>query len=407
MPGKKKDKFAGARLCASYLTAHPGKKLMFMGQESAQTGIWDEEKTIDWTLAQKADNEKLTKCISDLNKVYRTYPELYIKDDKSDGFEWINCLSADKCMVTFLRRGSNVNDMIIVAANFANAAQTLRIGVPEDGRYQVIFDSDKKIYGGSDTMKEGSVRARSGEYDGRSFSITAECGPLSLIMFKYYPYDDKEKSEIAFEKAEEEKQAGDAARHEAERLRTCQNEASEKADAAEKNRLKAEEEAKEAGKQLENAKNKVIILCEQADREMAAARRKIEQAQRNAETVRQETEKRIEEARAKVDEAQRYIDEANRLSDAEAVDRDNARKEAQEAAGKAEDAENRALKADERRVQFEDLAQFAVDKVSGAGRFAAGKIGDAGAFAAEKIGSVGKAVIKVSKKNDKKSKKQE
>ena len=376
MPGKKKDKFAGVRLCAAYLIAHPGKKMMFMGQESGQTGIWNEKKMIDWTLAKKTDNVKLMKCVADLNKVYRSYPELYAKDDLSDGFEWINCMSSEKCMVTFLRRGNSASELVVVAANFANAAQTLRIGVPEDGRYQIIFDSDSKIYGGAGTMQSSSVRARSGEYDGRSFSITAECGPLSVLMFKYYPYDEKEKSEIAFEKAEEEKQVVADAKNEAERLRSYQNQASEKAEAAEKSRLKAKKDAEKAGKQLEDAKNKVIILCEQSDREMAEARRKIEQAQRNAETVRQDAEKRIDSARAEVDEVQRHIDEANRLSDAEAVNRDSARKEAEDAAGKADDAEMRAQKADERRIQFESLAKRAVDAVS----------------------SVGKAVINVSKK---------
>lgn len=368
MPGKKKDKLAGIRLCISYMTAHPGRKLMFMGQGLAESGAWNEERIIDWNQYSKPDVKKLERCISDLNKVYRDNPELYIKDDISDGFEWINCITPEKCMVTFLRRGMGKDDYIVVASNFANTSQTLRIGVPEDGRYQVIFDSDKKIYGGTGAMGEDHVRAKSGEYDGKSYSINVTCGPLSLVMLKFYHYDDKEKSEIALEKAEEEKQAGDSARIEAERLRSCQNEAEEKASEAEKSRLRAKSEADKARKQLEDAKNRVIIICEQSDRENAEARRKIEQAQRNAETVRQKAEKRIDEARGEVERAQKNITEAERLTSAEEFNRDSANKEAQEDAGKAAEAEERARTADERKTQFESLAQLAVEKVGKAVR---------------------------------------
>ncbi len=393
MPGKRKDKLAGIRLSLAYLIARPGRKMVFMGQDSAQTGMWDEKRKLDWESYQKPDVQKLHRFVCDLNNIYRTNPELYIRDDECEGFEWINCIAPDQCMVTFIRHGVNKKDFIVVAANFANAAQNFRIGVPEDGRYQIIFDTDMKIYGGTGAMPERSVRAKSGEYEGRSFSVSVTCGPLSLVMLKYHDYDEKERSEIALEKAEEEKQAGEDARKEVIKLKSRQNEAKEKADAAEKNKLEAQKEAQKARALLENAKNRVIVICEQSDHEKAEARRKIEKAQKDAEIVRQNADKRIEEAQRSAEEAQALIDRANAVYAAEQENKNNADMEAREAAEKAAIAEERARTADERRILFENIAGIAVKKVSSAGKFAAEKVETVGKFAAGKVENVGKIAV--------------
>jgi 1,4-alpha-glucan branching enzyme len=390
MPGKRRDKLAGVRLSIAYLVAQPGKKLLFMGQDSAQTGIWNEKFRLDWKAYSKADVQRLHRFVCDINRVYRNDPAFYEQDDSPEGFEWINCITPDQCMVTFIRHGLDKSDFNVVAANFANTAQIFRIGVPEDGRYQVICDTDRKIYGGTGAMNEKSVRARSGEYDGKPFSISVSAGPLSVIILKYFAYDDREKSEIALEKAEEEKQAGDAAREEAVKLKSRQSEAEEKADEAEKNKLEARKKAEKARADLEKAKNRVIVIREQSDSDMAEARRAIEKAQKAAEKVRLDAEKRISLAQEAVEEAQGRIDQADELYKEEEENRNNASREAVEAAQKAALAEEKARTADERRIQFEDIAGIAVKKVSSVGRFAAGKVEDAGKFAAGKVEDVGR-----------------
>jgi len=264
MPGERKEQFANLRLTYAYLMTHPGKKLLFMGQDIGEYDEWNEERAVEWELLENDDHQKLNRLVSDLNKMYTTLPALYQKDDSWEGFEWINCITPQACMLSYLRKAKKVEDTLVVVANFANVRQEFIIGVPYEGKYKEILNTDSRTYGGSGCVNAKEKATLEQEWDGKPYAIEMVSAPLSISIFSYTPYTPEEKAEIekakaeAIRKAEEEKERQEA--EEAARITAMEAEAAK--EAAKKASKEAKEKAKAANEAAERLKK---ILAKQSE----------------------------------------------------------------------------------------------------------------------------------------------
>ena len=160
MPGDLWQQFANMRLFNGYLTAHPGKKLMFMGGEFGQRAEWNAENSLEWHLLEYETHRGLQTLAADLNAIYRNEPSLHQVDFDWHGFEWIDCTDADSSVLSFLRRAKDPGDFIVVVANFTPVQrETHRVGVPEPGFYREIMNTDAEKYGGTNVGNLGGVHA--------------------------------------------------------------------------------------------------------------------------------------------------------------------------------------------------------------------------------------------------------
>ena len=187
MPGDSAQKMANLRLALSFMMVHPGRKHVYMEPD---------ELTVD----QEVFMENM---IRKLNDLYYNKPAFHALDDNDGGFEWINVLAADECMLAFVRKTENDNEMQVVVANMAGIDRTFDIGVPADGRYTEVFNSDDVTYGGTGVLNAGRMEARRKEIDGRLYSITVSLAPASLSIFSYTPYSEQEKKIRAIKEEEE------------------------------------------------------------------------------------------------------------------------------------------------------------------------------------------------------------
>ncbi|MGN0383940.1 MAG: alpha amylase C-terminal domain-containing protein, partial [Eubacterium sp.] len=187
MPGNTVEcKYANLRLAYGYQMVHPGKKLLFMGQEFAMYNEWWEEREIDWYLLENEENRQVSNYVRDLNELYKSEPALYELDDDSDGFEWINNISANESIVVFARKTTREEDTIIVICNFDTIERSnYKIGVPKAGRYKEIFNSDNTKYGGSGFVNPRVKNSKSDECDYRDNSIRIKVPALGMSVFKY------------------------------------------------------------------------------------------------------------------------------------------------------------------------------------------------------------------------------
>ncbi len=186
MPGDYWQKFAGLRATYGYMYSHPGKKLLFMGGEFGQFIEWDYKRSLDWHLLDYEMHQKLQRYVKDLNRLYKREKALYEIDFDQEGFEWIDCNDADHSIISFIRRGKDwKNDMLIVVCNFTPVLYTdYRIGVPFNTWYEEIFNSDSAIYGGSNKGNEGRVKAEEISFHGKPYSLNLTIPPLGVIYLK-------------------------------------------------------------------------------------------------------------------------------------------------------------------------------------------------------------------------------
>ena len=210
MPGERKEQFANMRLTYAYHMTHPGKKLLFMGQDIGEYDEFYEEREVEWNLLDVDEHAKLNRLVADLNQLYRSKRALYAKDNSWEGFEWINCITPNACMLSYLRKAEKEEDALVVVANFANVKQQFRVGVPYEGKYKEILNTDARIYGGNGTVNKNICNTTKIEWDGKPYAIDVVSAPLSVSIFSYTPYTDEEKAEIARIRAEEMRKAREA-----------------------------------------------------------------------------------------------------------------------------------------------------------------------------------------------------
>ena len=212
MPGTEMDKFANLRTAYGFMYGHPGKKLLFMGQEFGQLREWSEARSLDWFLLDQPLHKKMQKWVADLNHMYTTYDACYYNDNNQMGFEWTKVDDANTSIIAFVRRGKTVKDQLLFVCNFVPVERKdYWIGVPCLTEYEEIINSDAKIYGGSGT-KNGTVKAFEEKCDRMPYAISIDIAPLSMMVFKY-DYVDKKQAVVdapataAIEKKPEPKKA--------------------------------------------------------------------------------------------------------------------------------------------------------------------------------------------------------
>jgi len=165
---------------------HPGAKLLFMGNEFGQSSEWNFQESLDWHLLQYDFHEGVKKAITDLNALYKTQPALHEKQFSPEGFEWINYSDHQNAVMTFIRKGNNSKDDIIVACNFTQVVRKqYRVGVPKSGKLTEIFNSDATLYGGSGVKNPNKLSIEALPYDGRDYSVELLLPPLSVTVYKY------------------------------------------------------------------------------------------------------------------------------------------------------------------------------------------------------------------------------
>jgi len=185
MPGDDWQKHANLRLLLGYMFAHPGKKLIFMGIEMAQWAEWRHDQSIDWHLLQYGPHQGIHQWVKDLNKLYREEPALFQRDFTPDGFEWIDLNDKSQGVISFLRKSADGKSKIAAVCNFT--PQTLHdyhIGVPIQGLWRELLNSDAAVYGGSGQGNLGGRQSAAKPFHGRPFSISLTIPPLGILFLK-------------------------------------------------------------------------------------------------------------------------------------------------------------------------------------------------------------------------------
>ena len=186
MPGAEDKKFANLRAAYGFFMTHPGKKLLFMGQEYGQVHEWAENKALDWEDLEKPAHRQMQNYTKALIQLYKTHPALWKLDYDSDGFEWINCVEWEKSMVTFLRKSQKQEDTLVVICNFSDVAyEEELVGVPYAGKYKEILNSDAKEYGGTGVVNPRVKIAKKEETDDRPYTIKVKVAPLSVAIYSF------------------------------------------------------------------------------------------------------------------------------------------------------------------------------------------------------------------------------
>ena len=184
MPGPYDEKFAGVRAFIGYMMAHPGKKLMFMGQEFGQFIEWNYEQELDWLLLDYPKHRALQTYFRDINLLYKKTRPLWEVDYSWEGFSWISSDDKDNSVIAF-RRIDESGKEIIAVCNFTNVERLdYRIGVPKKGNYKVFFNSDDVAYGGEGRGNKDKIKAETINMHGFEQSISLDLPPLSTIYLK-------------------------------------------------------------------------------------------------------------------------------------------------------------------------------------------------------------------------------
>jgi 1,4-alpha-glucan branching enzyme len=185
MPGDDRQKFANVRLLFGYMYAHPGKKLLFMGSELAQRPEFWEAASVEWTLEDSPPHRGIQRLVTDLNRLHREERALHEVDFEGAGFEWIEANDAAASVLSFLRRGRNPEDAVLVLCNFTPVVrENYRVGVPRPGFYREIFNTDSKYYEGTDIGNSGGVSAEPIPWNNRPYSLKLRLPPLAAMYFK-------------------------------------------------------------------------------------------------------------------------------------------------------------------------------------------------------------------------------
>ena len=184
MPGDDWQKFANLRLLYTYMFGHPGKKLLFMGNEIAQWEEWSEDKSLDWHLLQWAPHKGIKRLVTDLNALYKNNPALYEVDFSWEGFEWIDMNDAENSLLSFIRYSSDKSEFLLFLVNFTpNVIEDYKFGAPKEGEYEVIFNSDSEYYGGSNVGTK-IVNAQKGEHHNKPANFTITLPPLAGMILQ-------------------------------------------------------------------------------------------------------------------------------------------------------------------------------------------------------------------------------
>ena len=193
MPGDTQEKkFANLRTAYGFMMGHPGKKLLFMGQDFGQMDEWNEKESLEWGLLKYDIHSQMRDYVKALNHLYRTQPALYKMDYEPEGFEWINCTYNDENIVIFERKTDKPEETLLFVCNFVSVEhEKFRLGVPFAGKYKEILNSDAKQFGGSGMVNPRVKMSKKEEWDARENSIVINLAPMSVAVFSCTPYEEE------------------------------------------------------------------------------------------------------------------------------------------------------------------------------------------------------------------------
>lgn len=184
MPGDDSQKFANLRALYGLMYTHPGKKLLFMGQEFGMRLEWNEATQIQWTLLEDKNHAALQKYVKDFNHFYTSNQALYELDYSIEGFEWIDTLDCDRSIIIFLRKSESGQTLLVVCNFTPNVYKDYRVGVPFEGKYKEVLNSDKVIYGGSGNVNPRLKASKAIPMHERENSISITVPPMGISIFQ-------------------------------------------------------------------------------------------------------------------------------------------------------------------------------------------------------------------------------
>jgi 1,4-alpha-glucan branching enzyme len=186
MPGDAWQKFANLRLLYCFMYMHPGSKLLFQGAEFGQTSEWNFNGSLDWHLLDHKVHKGVQTLVKHLNKLYTREPALHAQQFSAAGFEWIDHGDHQNSVMTFLRKGNDQKETLVILLNFtAVPRENYRIGLPAPGDLKVIFNSDGAEYNGSDNFKNTELTSENKAWNHRAHSLVLTLPPLAMLALKY------------------------------------------------------------------------------------------------------------------------------------------------------------------------------------------------------------------------------
>ncbi len=187
MPGDRWQKLAGVRAFLSWMWAHPGKQLLFMGTELAQDQEWAEQRELDWWLLEDRDHAGVRRLVADLNAVYLDTPALWSQDSSPDGFTWIDADDAAGNTISFVRWAGDGSALVSVTNFSGGPREAYRLGLPYAGEWSEVVNTDAESYGGSGVGNLGTVTAHAEPHQGQPASASVRIPPLGTVWFRHGP----------------------------------------------------------------------------------------------------------------------------------------------------------------------------------------------------------------------------
>ena len=198
MPGEYDDKFANLKAGYSFMMGHPGKKLLFMGQDFAQFREWSEARELDWYLLAEEKHVQMKEYVKELLHLYQGSPALYETDDNWEGFEWVNADDSDRSIFSFIRHSKDGKNNLLFVVNFTPVERPeYRVGVPQSGSYKLVLNSDEARFGGNGEKRASSYRSKKGVCDNKPYSIGYSLPAYGVAVFQYEKKDETAKKTTA------------------------------------------------------------------------------------------------------------------------------------------------------------------------------------------------------------------
>ncbi len=181
MPGTVWEKFANLRAYYGFMWAHPGKKLLFMGQEFAQGAEWNHNQSLDWHQLEIAEHKGMQSLVRDLNRIYRDTPALHLNDCRPEGFQWLESNDAEAGVYAWVRKGGAKDRLVVAAINMTPVERSYRLGLPAAGRWSELLNTDSTVYGGGNRGNLGGVSTEKTPWHGQAQSALVTLPPLSAV----------------------------------------------------------------------------------------------------------------------------------------------------------------------------------------------------------------------------------
>ncbi len=259
MPGEGSAKFDNLRVAYGFMAGHPGKKLLFMGQDYGQFTEFNEGKSLEWFMLDFEQHRQMQNYVRDLNHLYTQHPAFYKLDTSPDGFEWINCINADDTMVVFVRKTKKADETLLFVCNFTPVVhEKYRIGVPFTGKYKEIFNSDAIIYGGQGHVNPRMKQSKAEEADERENSITITVPPMGMSVFSCTPVTAPKKSGKAAKNEDKNTKSEKRAGHRAKTEKQPKEKVAKLKNAAAKISEKVSEKAVQVAETVKTAAEKPV-----------------------------------------------------------------------------------------------------------------------------------------------------